>query len=136
MLTDDLLLLFLREGHVPPYSVDPQSPHAVKEDTRGRGCGLNRVATIRGGSPMRTMRRPTHMAPRTCLALLLGALMLVASGSAATSADWPEFHFNAAHTGFNAGEKTLTRKNVSRLRQAWAAPSGSSTEGSVAVGGG
>jgi outer membrane protein assembly factor BamB len=74
-----------------------------------------------------------YMAPRLLLALLLGAVLLVSSGSAATSTAWPQFHFNAAHTGFNAGEKTLTSKNVSRLRQAWATPSGSSIEGSVAV---
>lgn len=74
-----------------------------------------------------------YMAPRMVLALLLGAVLLVSSGAAATSTVWPQFHFNAAHTGFNAGEKTLTRKNVSRLRQAWAVPAGSSIEGSVAV---
>ena len=74
------------------------------------------------------------MAPRLLLALLLGATLLVSAGSAATgSPAWPQFHYNAAHTGFNAGEKTLTRKNVSRLRQAWAAHAGSSIEGSVAV---
>jgi outer membrane protein assembly factor BamB len=76
------------------------------------------------------------MAPRLLLALLLGAALLVSSGAAATSTAWPQFHYNAAHTGFNAAERTLTRTNVSRLRLAWAAHAGDSIEGSVAVGSG
>ena len=77
------------------------------------------------------------MAPRLLLALLLGATLLVSAGSAATgSPAWPQFHYNAAHTGFNAAERTITRRNVPRLRQAWAATAGASIEGSVAVGDG
>src|SRR5256885_14896981 len=75
-----------------------------------------------------------NMAPRSCLALLLGALLFTAAGSAATAVDaWPQFHYKAAHTGFNAGERALTRANAKRLRQAWAARAGASIEGSVAV---
>jgi outer membrane protein assembly factor BamB len=75
------------------------------------------------------------MAPRLLLALLLGATLLVSAGSAASGPPvWPQFHFNAAHTGFNAGERTITRGNVSRLRQAWSATAGAAIEGSVVVG--
>ena len=75
------------------------------------------------------------MAPRSCLALPLGAaLLFTAAGSAAPAVDaWPQFHYNAAHSGFNPGERALTRANANRLRQAWAAQAGASIEGSVAV---
>ena len=78
------------------------------------------------------------MAPRSCLALPLGAaLLFTAAGSAAPAVDaWPQFHYNAAHTGFNPVERALTRANAKRLRQAWAAHAGASIEGSVAVGDG
>src|SRR5262249_28065656 len=76
------------------------------------------------------------MAPRTCLALLLGALLFTAAGSAQVAADWSQFHYDAAHAGYNSAERTLTRTNVKRLRLAWAAHAGGSIEGSVAIGGG
>ena len=77
------------------------------------------------------------MAPRLLLALLLGAVLFAAAGSAATPAQvWPQFHYNAAHTGYNAAEHTLTRANVKRLRRAWAGLATASIEGSVAVDGG
>ncbi len=76
-----------------------------------------------------------NMAPRSCLALPLGAaLLFTAAGSAAPAVDaWPQFHYNAAHTGFNPAEHALTRANAKRLRRAWAAQAGASIEGSVAV---
>jgi outer membrane protein assembly factor BamB len=77
------------------------------------------------------------MAPRLLLAFFLCASLLASAGSAAVGMPaWPQFHYNAAHTGFNAGERALTRANAKRLRQAWAVHAGASIEGSVAVGGG
>jgi len=77
------------------------------------------------------------MAPRLLLALLLGAVLFTASGSAATPAQvWPQFHYGSAHTGYNAAERGLTRTNVKRLRRAWAGLATASIEGSPAVYGG
>jgi outer membrane protein assembly factor BamB len=74
------------------------------------------------------------MAPRLLLALLLGAVLFAASGSAAPPAQvWPQFHYSAARTGYNAAERTLTRTNVRRLRRSWAGLATASIEGSVAV---
>jgi outer membrane protein assembly factor BamB len=35
--------------------------------------------------------------------------------------DWPQFHGNAAHTGYNAAENRISATNVARLRLAWKA---------------
>jgi outer membrane protein assembly factor BamB len=42
------------------------------------------------------------------------------SESAAPADDWPQTGHDAGSTGFNAGEHTITRANVSRLQQVWA----------------
>jgi hypothetical protein len=47
------------------------------------------------------------------LVVLLAAAMVVASVTvsgvqAAAETDWPQFHFDAAHTGYNPNETTLT----------------------------
>ena len=47
--------------------------------------------------------------------------------------DWDQFHYDAAHTGFNRQERALTRGNVHKLRKAWAVRTGAAIEGSVAV---
>ncbi len=69
-------------------------------------------------------------APLRSAALILAALaaivMLAAPGAAQTpssaavpSADWPQFHFAADRSGFNAGETTLNASNVSQLGLSW-----------------
>jgi outer membrane protein assembly factor BamB len=74
------------------------------------------------------------MAPRTLVALLLGAALSATAGSASTSSPaWPQFHFDAAHTGFNQDENTLGPQNVSRLKQAWSVQAGAAVDWSVAV---
>jgi outer membrane protein assembly factor BamB len=73
------------------------------------------------------------MAPRTCLALLLGALIISPSAAQVELPAWDQFHYNAAHTGFNPVERVLTRANVRKLRKAWAVKTGGAIEGSVAV---
>lgn len=54
--------------------------------------------------------------------VLLAPAMAVASVAvsgvqAATQTDWPQFHFDAAHTGHNPNETTLTASNVSGLNR-------------------
>lgn len=44
-------------------------------------------------------------------------------------ASWPQFHFDAAHTGYNPGERVLGRATVARLRQAWVVDTGAMTGG-------
>lgn len=76
------------------------------------------------------------MAPRPLVALLLGAFVLASAGAADVALPtWSQFHDNAAHTGYNASERALTRKNVKRLRRAWAGLATASIEGSLAIGG-
>ena len=76
------------------------------------------------------------MAPRLLLALLLGATLLVSAGSAATARPCGRSSTTTPRTRLQWGERTLTRRSVPRLRQAWAANAGASIEGSVAVGDG
>jgi eukaryotic-like serine/threonine-protein kinase len=76
------------------------------------------------------------MAPRIGLALLLGAILITPAPAAVGQGAWGQFHYNAAHTGFNTQERTLTRSTVRRLSQAWSVRTGAAIEGSVAVSGG
>jgi outer membrane protein assembly factor BamB len=49
-------------------------------------------------------------------ALLLGVVAAAPQAAqAAADTPWPQFMFNAAHTGFNAQETTVTRRNVGNL---------------------
>jgi outer membrane protein assembly factor BamB len=73
------------------------------------------------------------MAPRIGLALLLGAILITPAPAAVGQASWGQFHYNAAHTGFNGQERTLTRGTVRGLKKTWAVQTGSSIEGSVVV---
>lgn len=75
------------------------------------------------------------------LVVLLAAAMAVASVAvsgvqAATETDWPQFHFDAAHTGHNPNETTLTASNVSGLNRLWTTALGPGGESSPAVAGG
>jgi outer membrane protein assembly factor BamB len=75
------------------------------------------------------------------LVVLLATAMVVAgvavSGvQAAAETDWPQFHFDAAHTGYNPNETTLTASNVSGLNRQWTTALGPGSESSPAVAGG
>lgn len=43
------------------------------------------------------------------------AMLLLAAASAANATDWPQFGFDAAHSGNNTSETTLNRSNVNQL---------------------
>jgi hypothetical protein len=75
------------------------------------------------------------------LVVLLAAAMAVASVAvsgvqAATETDWPQFHFDAAHTGHNPNETTLTASNVSGLNRLWTTALGPGGESWAGGGGG
>src|SRR5262245_27032328 len=74
------------------------------------------------------------MGSRFTLILFLAAALFAAQGSAEVAAPvWDQFHYDAAHTGFNRQERALTRSNVQKLRRAWSVKTGGAVEGSVAV---
>ncbi len=66
---------------------------------------------------------------------LFVALTVVALAlpSRAVAADWPQFHFDVAHTGVNPSESILNSANVSGLTEGWAASLGPGSESSPAV---
>ena len=75
------------------------------------------------------------------LVLLLATALVVTSLAmsgveAAPETDWPQFHFDAAHTGNNPDETTLTPSNVSGLNRQWTTALGPGSESSPAVVGG
>ena len=81
---------------------------------------------------MRRARLLVHM-----LATALVVASLAMSGvEAAPETDWPQFHFDAAHTGYNPNETTLGASNVSGLNRQWATALGPGGESSPAVVGG
>src|SRR5262249_34149559 len=56
------------------------------------------------------------------LIVATGSLMVAPAGSAAAagaSVAWPQFHFNAAHTGYNPFETTIGPANVGGLHLLW-----------------
>jgi outer membrane protein assembly factor BamB len=57
---------------------------------------------------------------------LAGVLLLVSAGNAGATGldDWPQFHRNAPHTGWNRSESILTKSTVRNLVQRWAIPLG------------
>ncbi|HEY1918223.1 MAG TPA: PQQ-binding-like beta-propeller repeat protein [Streptosporangiaceae bacterium] len=75
------------------------------------------------------MRFTVRLATSTTAFITAAALALapVTAGSAAPrpapptgTANWPQFHFNAAHTGYNPAETTIGPSNVSSLKLLWA----------------
>ncbi len=70
------------------------------------------------------MNRPLRAAAP--LAMILTGVVLTASAIAANApqggaVNWPQADLDPAHTGFNAKEKTISRKNVGSLTQKWMA---------------
>jgi serine/threonine-protein kinase len=71
---------------------------------------------------------------RIVVALVAAATVAASAGAADIGLPvWDQFHYDSAHTGFNAQERTLTRANVRRLAQVWSASTGHAIEGSVSV---
>ena len=75
------------------------------------------------------MRRTLRLATFTTALITAASLALapVTAGSAASwsaapagTANWPQFHFNAAHTGYNPAETTIGPGNVGSLKLLWA----------------
>lgn len=97
---------------------------------------------------MFTRRTATRGGLSCGLCALLGLVLTAALGSSSGSAsaalpqataagDWPQFQGGPSHTGFDAGEKSLTKTNVSQLGTAWhASLEGQSSYSTVAVTGG
>jgi outer membrane protein assembly factor BamB len=52
-------------------------------------------------------------------AALLAASPIPTPTAAATGADWPQFGHDAAHTGYNPDETTISAANVADLKVAW-----------------
>jgi outer membrane protein assembly factor BamB len=53
--------------------------------------------------------------------LSLAALVAQPSGASAATTTWPQFMFNAAHTGFNTAETIVNRQTVTNLSQEYQA---------------
>lgn len=74
------------------------------------------------------------MKPRIVVAVVAAAAVAASAGAAGTGVPfWNQFHYDSAHTGFNAQERALTRTNVRRLAKVWSAGTGDTIEGSVSV---
>jgi outer membrane protein assembly factor BamB len=56
--------------------------------------------------------------------LTLAVFAAPASATPTGAVDWPQFHFNAGHTGFNPLETTINRQNVKFLGLSWQAQLG------------
>ena len=79
------------------------------------------------------------MNPRPrALRLLVGiiAVAALAFTAAAQATDWPQFHNDAARTGFNSGEVTLDASNVSGLSVRWSTAIGGVVISPAVVAGG
>jgi polyvinyl alcohol dehydrogenase (cytochrome) len=55
----------------------------------------------------------------TAVAGLLGCLAPAKATTTTTTVDWPQPGMNAAHTGYNASETTISAANVATLKQKW-----------------
>jgi outer membrane protein assembly factor BamB len=75
------------------------------------------------------------MGSRIALALLVAALVAAPGAADTAPPAWSQFHYDAAHTGFNRTDRTLTRKNVRKLRKAWSVATGAAIDGSPGVSG-
>ena len=73
-----------------------------------------------GALVLGSMPAPTIAAPAGAPVVSTPASQAVASG------DWPQFHNDPAHTGYNAAETTISASNVSTLGVAWTATTGGS----------
>jgi outer membrane protein assembly factor BamB len=78
------------------------------------------------------MRRPRHLLVLLATALAAASLA-IPSAAAAPETDWPQFHFDPAHTGLNPDETILTASNVSGLNRQWTTAIGPGSESSPAV---
>jgi len=73
------------------------------------------------------------------VSVLVSLGVIVAMGAVpayAAAADWPQFHFDVAHTGVSPDEASLSPANVSGLTESWSASLGPGGESSPAVIGG
>ena len=75
------------------------------------------MLTLLVGRSVRQLSDPTKEATMRRILLVLVLLILPVIRSAAT--DWPMFHLNPRHVGFNRTETIITRQNVKFLRQKW-----------------
>jgi hypothetical protein len=63
---------------------------------------------------MITLRGATHMKTSLLVWITLTGLAM-----GQTNVNWPQFHLNNSHTGFNAQETTLKPANVPHLELQW-----------------
>jgi outer membrane protein assembly factor BamB len=88
------------------------------------------------------MRSGTVRVAAAAVAMVTVGAMVTGSPAAAQNVPgtpaWPQFQGNAAHTGYEPGETSVTRQNVGQLTVAWtqALPDGGSDNSEVAVSGG
>lgn len=74
------------------------------------------------------------MAKALSLAIALAVVAAVSTVHASPSGpSWPQFHFDAAHTGYNPSEGALRVRTVKRLRQAWSAQAAGAFKSSAAI---
>jgi outer membrane protein assembly factor BamB len=119
-------------------------------------------AVVHSGAASRTSRRPiARLLGLAPAALLIGGLFTVWTGSlaaqvaaasgasmqlgngptrsatdltpASASGDWPQFHNDPTHEGYNAAETTISAANVADLGVAWTADTGNAIRSSPAV---
>jgi outer membrane protein assembly factor BamB len=69
------------------------------------------------------------------IALVTGSLSAPFSApiAAASSGDWPQFHGDSAHDGYNTAETTISVGNVSQLQVAWTGTTGGVVSSSPVV---
>jgi outer membrane protein assembly factor BamB len=76
-----------------------------------------REVSHRSWRSIQTIRTRTRTT-RSLLFASVGALALLVP-SIASGSDWPQFHFDAGRSGFNASEATLSASNLSQLHLGW-----------------
>ena len=111
---------------MPPFRSNPQSPHGVKEGhARPRLRSLTRVATGYRRATRAACARLMTMAPRTCLALLLGALIISQQPPRWTPPVWRRSSTTTLRTPVSTHRSASSpARNVRRLRKAWAVKTG------------
>ncbi len=100
------------------------------------GVLVSTVTTDATGAFTATFSVPAKAQPGTRTVLAHGQAGDFVTTTFLVRTNWPQFHFDNAHTGFNPYENTLGRSNVGELVQKWAVGTASGASPSPVVSGG
>lgn len=89
---------------------------------------------LRLGAVMLLVPFAAATAPVAATAGTAAAAVAEVAASTAASGNWSQFQYDAAKTGWNRAEKTLTRANVGALSEKWASADTSTAGSPIAVG--